>query len=57
MEARAVFCRPGRRSVTVSKHPPADPSFSIEDGARPPADLWECNPLSVAAAIPFTAPA
>jgi hypothetical protein len=38
---------------SVLMYPPADLPLSIEDGAKPPTDLSDYDPLSIVVVIPF----
>jgi predicted RNase H-like HicB family nuclease len=38
---------------TLLMHPPADLPPSIEDGAKPPADLSDYDPQAIVVVIPF----
>ena len=40
---------------SVLMHPPADLPLSIEDGAKPPADLSNYDPQAIVVVIPFEA--
>ena len=40
---------------SVLMHPPADLPLSIEDGAKPPADLSNYDPQAIVVIIPFEA--